>query len=82
MAVISDQLSSELNKRQRSCPDGYYLDRGLCYSAWNWYGRWVFAAGIIVVIIVIAFLWACVRARRRRRVGAQPLYGTGWMAGK
>ncbi|KAI1083193.1 chitin synthesis regulation, resistance to congo red-domain-containing protein [Whalleya microplaca] len=79
MAIINDQFSSRLDKR--ACPDGYYNRYGECYTAWSWYGRWIFAAVVIVVILLIFFLWACINARRRRRHGSQPMYGTGWMAG-
>ncbi len=39
----------------------------------------MFAAICVVVVIAILFLLGCVNARRRRRRGMQPMYGTGWM---
>ncbi|KAM0819455.1 hypothetical protein AB5N19_05271 [Seiridium cardinale] len=59
----------------------YTCDRyGNCGNNWYWYGRWIFAAVVIALIILIFFLWACVNSRRRRKRGMQPMYGTGWMA--
>ncbi|KAI1143482.1 chitin synthesis regulation, resistance to congo red-domain-containing protein [Hypoxylon sp. FL0543] len=81
MAPFVDQVSAQLGKRQRYCNNGYYDRYGNCYSAWNWYGRWIFAAVVIVLVLAIFFLWACINSRRRRRQGQQPMYGTGWMAG-
>ncbi|KAH6659942.1 chitin synthesis regulation, resistance to congo red-domain-containing protein [Truncatella angustata] len=71
--------TSLLGKRYY-CNSSYYGYNNNC-SAWSYYGRWIFAAIVIVVILAICFLWACVNSRRRRRRGAQPMYGTGWMAG-
>ncbi|KAI1397419.1 chitin synthesis regulation, resistance to congo red-domain-containing protein [Hypoxylon fuscum] len=80
MAPFFDQVAAQLAKRQRDCE--YGSDRyGHCYSTWNWYGRWIFAAVVIAVVLIIFFLWACINSRRRRRQGLQPMYGTGWMAG-
>ncbi|KAI1501707.1 chitin synthesis regulation, resistance to congo red-domain-containing protein [Biscogniauxia marginata] len=62
------------------CPDGYYRSYNRCYTAWNYYGRWIFAAVVIFLVILIFFLWACINSRRRRRQGVAPRYGTGWMA--
>ncbi|KAF5125302.1 Protein RCR2 [Metarhizium anisopliae] len=61
----------------------YYCDsygyRYRCNSRWYDWGRWVVLAGVIVVFLLIMMTCACT-ARRRRRRGAQPMYGTGWMA--
>ncbi|KAI2467763.1 chitin synthesis regulation, resistance to congo red-domain-containing protein [Annulohypoxylon bovei var. microspora] len=81
MAPFIEQVGAELTKRQRYCSNGYYDRWGNCYSAWNWYGRWIFAAVVVVLILAVFFLWACINSRRRRRQGMQPMYGTGWMAG-
>ncbi|KAI1416075.1 chitin synthesis regulation, resistance to congo red-domain-containing protein [Hypoxylon sp. FL1857] len=81
MAPFIDQVGAQLDKRQRYCDNGYFDRYGNCYSAWNWYGRWIFAAVVIVLVLAIFFLWACINSRRRRRQGQQPMYGTGWMAG-
>ncbi|PNY24735.1 Uncharacterized protein TCAP_05339 [Tolypocladium capitatum] len=59
--------------------DGYYSHNNSCYSRWYDWGRWIVVGAIIVIIILAMFSCACL-ARRRRRRGAQPLYGTGWMA--
>jgi len=61
------------------CPYGYGYGGG-CYSTWDYYGRWIFAAVAVFVFILILFIWACVNSRRRRKRGVQPMYGTGWMA--
>ncbi|KAH9908999.1 chitin synthesis regulation, resistance to congo red-domain-containing protein [Xylariomycetidae sp. FL2044] len=81
MAPVVDQVDALLGKRYYRCPNGYHYSYGRCYSAWSWYGRWIFAAVVIVVILAIAFIWACINSRRRRRRGVKPLMGTGWMAG-
>ncbi|KAI3329307.1 chitin synthesis regulation, resistance to congo red-domain-containing protein [Xylariaceae sp. AK1471] len=82
MAPVLDQVTGLLNKRY-NCPSGYYYSNynGCVYGGpWYWYGRWIFAAVVIALFFLIFFLWACVNSRRRRRQGARPLYGTGWMA--
>ncbi|KAJ3565690.1 hypothetical protein NPX13_g7414 [Xylaria arbuscula] len=83
MAPVLDQVSDMLSKRF-TCPSGYrydsYYRECVRSSTWYWYGRWIFAAVIIVLFFLIFFLWACLNSRRRRRQGAQPMYGTGWMA--
>ncbi|KAI1490659.1 chitin synthesis regulation, resistance to congo red-domain-containing protein [Biscogniauxia mediterranea] len=81
MAPSADTTSPLLGVRQYyDCPEGTYRRYGQCYSAWNWYGRWIFAAVVVVIVLLIFFLWAFFNSRRRRRQGAQPMYGTGWMA--
>ncbi|KAJ5101626.1 hypothetical protein NUU61_003848 [Penicillium alfredii] len=60
------------------CGYGYSNDcRG---SSWNEWGRWVAFAVIVGVAFIIFFGFACFNARRRRRHGARPITGTGWMA--
>ncbi|KIW99079.1 uncharacterized protein Z519_00742 [Cladophialophora bantiana CBS 173.52] len=49
-----------------------------CNSAWYDWGRWVALAIIILGAFLIFFLFSLWSARRRRRMGRQPLYGTGW----
>jgi len=62
----------------RSCFYGYN-----CYnSAWYDWGRWVVLGAIILGAFLIFFLCACITARRRRRMGNQPYYGTGWTLGR
>lgn len=75
MAPVED-----ISKRAWSCPSGYSYHHGNCYRT-NWYnwGRWVVLA-IAIVLFLIAFLSCLGIARRRRRRGIQPFYGTGWMA--
>ncbi|KAI1808329.1 chitin synthesis regulation, resistance to congo red-domain-containing protein [Daldinia bambusicola] len=80
MAPLIDLIGDQLAKRD-SCRDNEYYRYGRCYSAWYWYGRWIFAAIIIVLIIAVLFIMVCVNSRRRKRRGLQPMYGTGWMAG-
>ncbi|EHY59907.1 uncharacterized protein HMPREF1120_07885 [Exophiala dermatitidis NIH/UT8656] len=49
-----------------------------CRSTWSSWGRWLALALIIFGAFLLFFLFACITARRRRRMGARPLYGTGW----
>ncbi|KIX03618.1 uncharacterized protein Z518_07171 [Rhinocladiella mackenziei CBS 650.93] len=49
-----------------------------CRSAWYDWGRWVALGIIIFAAILFFFLFSCWSARRRRRAGRQPFYGTGW----
>jgi len=60
------------------CQDRY----GYTYqcSAWDSWVRW-----LVLVLVVLGFLFlfcclSCLSARRRRRAGQQPFYGTGWTA--
>lgn len=65
-----------------SCDDDdEYVDRyGRCRtSGWDYYGRWILAAVVIVFFVALFFTWSCIRNRRRRRQGLRPMYGTGWM---
>jgi hypothetical protein len=56
---------------------------GNCYySSWDTWGRWVALACIIVFVLFVAVLFSCINARRRRRQGLPPRYGTGWTASK
>ncbi|KAL9084279.1 MAG: hypothetical protein Q9159_005324 [Coniocarpon cinnabarinum] len=59
--------------------DCYYNDDN-CNSNWSQWGRWVLLVGIIVLVLFIFFVFSCLNARRRRRQGATPFRGTGWMA--
>jgi len=78
----AEEVASAVVKRLSGCPSGYYSSGGYCYanSSWYWWGRWVFAGVVIVAVIGILLLLGCVNARRRRRRGAAPMYGTGWMS--
>ncbi|EOO02491.1 hypothetical protein UCRPA7_2058 [Phaeoacremonium minimum UCRPA7] len=82
MAPLADELAAVVSRDVR-CSSGYYYSGGYCYrySSWYWWGRWVFAGVVILFIIVLLFLLGCMNARRRRRRGLQPRYGTGWMGG-
>ncbi|KAF2012364.1 hypothetical protein BU24DRAFT_426244 [Aaosphaeria arxii CBS 175.79] len=58
-----------------------YTGRRQCYrSAWNDWVRWVVLAVIIVGFFLLFMLCSCITARRRRKAGRQPFYGTGWAA--
>jgi len=60
-----------------------YYDNDCYYeSNWSRWGRWVLLGCIIVVFVILAFLMSCINARRRRRQGLPPRYGTGFLAGK
>lgn len=52
-------------------------------NRWFDFGRWILLGVLAFLFIVGLFAFACL-ARRRRRRGAKPMYGTGWMvpAGK
>jgi len=50
-----------------------------CNNAWYDWGRWVALAIIIIGFVLLFFIFSCISARRRRRRGAQPFYGTGWV---
>jgi len=54
---------------------------GNCYyTSWDNWVRWVVLAVIVVLFLILFFLCSCVTARRRRRQGQSPYYGTGWTA--
>ncbi|KAF2797717.1 hypothetical protein K505DRAFT_322390 [Melanomma pulvis-pyrius CBS 109.77] len=61
-----------------------YYDNGRQYctrrSAWNDWVRWVVLAVIVIGFFFIFVLCSCLTARRRRKAGRQPFYGTGWAA--
>jgi len=50
-----------------------------CNSSWYSWGRWVALGGIIVAAFLFFFLISRLSARRRKRLGRQPYYGTGWV---
>ncbi|KAM5351731.1 hypothetical protein ACJ41O_004454 [Fusarium nematophilum] len=69
-----------LPRDYRYCRYGYVWNGRSCVrSNWSYWGRWVLA-GICIFLFILA-LSCCLTARRRRRRGVQPVYGTGWMAG-
>ncbi|KAH7119155.1 chitin synthesis regulation, resistance to congo red-domain-containing protein [Dendryphion nanum] len=47
-------------------------------SAWNDWVRWVVLAVIVIGFFLLFVLCSCITARRRRKLGRQPYYGTGW----
>ncbi|KAF1963451.1 hypothetical protein CC80DRAFT_486835 [Byssothecium circinans] len=56
---------------------GYrYCDR----SAWSSWVRWVVLTVVVVGFLLLFVLCSCITARRRRKAGRQPFYGTGWAA--
>jgi len=70
-----------LSKRQYGY--GYGYNDGYYYgSSWDRWGRWVALVCIIVFVLILAFVFSCLNARRRRSRGLPPRYGTGWIAGK
>jgi len=78
---MAPTLSVEgLEKRQYGYCNGFYCYNG--NSSWNNWGRWVALVCIIVFVLLLAIAFSCVSARRRRRRGLNPYYGTGWMGGK
>jgi len=51
-------------------------------SRWNNTGRWILLACVIAGFILLFALCACITARKRRRRGTSPYYGTAWLAPK
>ncbi|TVY40865.1 Protein RCR2 [Lachnellula occidentalis] len=49
------------------------------YSSWNSWGRWVALVVIVLFFLLVALSFSCYNNRRRRTMGAPPMYGTGWM---
>ncbi|KAF4463102.1 hypothetical protein FALBO_10082 [Fusarium albosuccineum] len=70
--------------RADGCGYGWYRDGNYCRrSGWSYWGRWVLA-GVCILLFILILSCLALRsftARRRRRRGVQPFYGTGWMAG-
>ncbi|KAK2065929.1 hypothetical protein LY76DRAFT_640653 [Colletotrichum caudatum] len=75
------EFPQALEKREFPCRSGQVYRNGVCYErgAWYWWGRWVLAA--VVAGLTLLMLVLCMNARRRRRRGVQPMYGFGWMGG-
>ncbi|EUC42567.1 hypothetical protein COCMIDRAFT_39409 [Bipolaris oryzae ATCC 44560] len=68
-----------------------YWDDDRCYidaygyrrcrsSAWNNWVRWVVLVVVVVGFLLLFVLCSCLTARRRRKAGRKPFYGTGWAA--
>ncbi|KAK3652747.1 hypothetical protein LTR56_005042 [Elasticomyces elasticus] len=51
-------------------------------STWSNWARWLVLALIILGAFLIFFLFSCVTARRRRKMGYSPYRGTGWALGR
>ncbi|KNG45029.1 chitin synthesis regulation congo red resistance rcr protein [Stemphylium lycopersici] len=49
-------------------------------SAWNNWVRWVVLVVVVIGFLLLFVLCSCLTARRRRKAGRQPFYGTGWAA--
>jgi len=75
--TASTTMSSLLSKRQYY---GYGYNNYYGNSRWGNWGRWVLLAVIIAVALIAFFLVSCLNARRRRKQGVTPMYGTSWMA--
>jgi len=67
--------SAELAKR-------YYYGYYDYNSPWYIWGRWVLAAAVVIFFIILFYACSHFNARRRRRAGLPPRYGTGWALGK
>ncbi|KAK3672216.1 hypothetical protein LTR78_007969 [Recurvomyces mirabilis] len=61
---------------------GYGYGNGYYNTPWNSWVRWLVLALIIIGAFLIFFLFSCITARRRRRLGHQPFRGTAWAAGR
>jgi len=53
-----------------------------CNNSWSNWGRWVLLGVIILAALLIFFLFSCITARRRRKLGYQPYRGTAWTLGR
>ncbi|EAT89817.1 hypothetical protein HBI56_032290 [Parastagonospora nodorum] len=64
--------------------DRCYTDnrgRYRCYrSAWDNWVRWLVLGVVVIGFLLLFVLCSCLTARRRRKAGRQPFYGTGWAA--
>lgn len=67
-----------LEKRATVCYDRYGRAYR-CNSTWSNWGRWVALAVIVIGAFLLFFLCSCFTARRRRKAGQKPFYGTGWV---
>jgi len=64
------------DKRDIRC-DNYGQNCVRYNTNWDDWVRWVVLA-VIVGIFLLSFIFCSVTARRRRRAGQNPYYGTGW----
>jgi len=49
-------------------------------SAWNDWVRWVVLVVVVLGFFLLFVCCSCFTARRRRKAGQRPFYGTGWAA--
>ncbi|KAF2659489.1 hypothetical protein K491DRAFT_712522 [Lophiostoma macrostomum CBS 122681] len=56
---------------------GNYVCRNSVWSDWV---RWVVLVVVVLFFFGLFIVCSCITARRRRRAGRQPFYGTGWAA--
>ncbi|KAF2201214.1 hypothetical protein GQ43DRAFT_440816 [Delitschia confertaspora ATCC 74209] len=68
-----------LEKRDYWCEDQFGRVYR-CRSAWHDWVRWVVVVVVVVGFFLLFVVCSCITARRRRKLGRQPLYGTGWAA--
>ncbi|KAF2115218.1 chitin synthesis regulation, resistance to congo red-domain-containing protein [Lophiotrema nucula] len=60
-----------------------YYENGIRYcrrSAWNDWVRWLVLVLVVLGFFLLFVVCSCITARRRRKAGSAPYYGTGWMA--
>ncbi|KAF2711603.1 hypothetical protein K504DRAFT_475400 [Pleomassaria siparia CBS 279.74] len=62
----------------RSCGYDRYGNYVCRNSAWNNWIRYVVIAIVVLGIFLLFLFCSCLTARRRRKAGRQPFYGTGW----
>lgn len=73
MAVLPRYLTGNGN----ICVDQYGYQYQ-CRTGWYNWGRWVLLGILIFGAFFLFFFYSCFNARRRRKAGRQPMYGTGW----
>ncbi|KAG8629621.1 hypothetical protein KVT40_003486 [Elsinoe batatas] len=67
-------------RQSRRCGYDRY-GRYRCYSAWNSWIRWLVFGLIVGGALLLFLLFSCISARRRRKAGYRPFWGTNWAAG-
>ncbi|KAF6817688.1 hypothetical protein CMUS01_04656 [Colletotrichum musicola] len=77
--ILPYPLPDHLEKRQYSCRE-YYNGRCVERSSWYYWGRWVLAAVVVGIAVLILVVLGCMSSRRRRKRGMNPYYGTGWLS--
>ncbi|KAF2397988.1 hypothetical protein EJ06DRAFT_532350 [Trichodelitschia bisporula] len=68
-----------LERRDINCYSDSYGYRRCSRTGWSNWGRWV-VLGLVILVFLAFVSCLCLSSRRRRRRGARPMYGTGWMA--